>query len=439
MSPIPPSSVPEQPTLEPEPVPLVSLQETVVHEAPKVPVEQQTNQHENDKDKQCLEDLCATGPFVDKDDIETKKGGLLSGSYQWVLEHKSFQQFQKEEESQVLWVKGDTGKGKTMLLCGIIEELKADPSVSLSYFFFQATDGDKLNTATPALRGLIYHLASCNPQLIKHIREKYDAKGKAVFYDENAWHNLCDIMTAMLNDPSLKNAILVIDALDECGVGRQHLLDFISKPSPAKWIVSSHDLPDVEESLYDPEQKAKIHLELDQASVSAAVESYVDYRVERLAEEKNYDPKMKTAILEVMKENSQGTFLWVALVCQELSVESVRRRHSLTILSAYPTGLDPLYKYIMEQLYKTDDARLCKDILDRVLAAPHPIPFEQLRNDVHILTDLEREEVEEIISSCGSLLVLHRDAVSYVHQSARDYLLNKAPNEIPPLEDTDDY
>jgi hypothetical protein len=45
----------------------------------------------------------------------------------------------------VLWIKGDPGKGKTMLLCGIIDEMSAltrlrdkEATTLLSYFFCQA-------------------------------------------------------------------------------------------------------------------------------------------------------------------------------------------------------------------------------------------------------------------------------------------------------------
>jgi NACHT domain len=64
----------------------------------------------------------------------------------------------------VLWIKGDPGKGKTMLLCGIIDEMSAlarlrDQSANtlLSFFFCQATDS-RINNAAAVLRGLIYLL-----------------------------------------------------------------------------------------------------------------------------------------------------------------------------------------------------------------------------------------------------------------------------------------
>ncbi|KKF93514.1 Vegetative incompatibility protein HET-E-1 [Ceratocystis platani] len=113
-------------------------------------VSQPKAQHD-ENDKKCLSDLCITDPSTDKKEIESRKGGLLKDSYQWILSHKSFQQFLNDSESPILWIKGDPGKGKTMLLCGIIDELKRANQTSLSYFFCQATN-DRLNTATSVLR-----------------------------------------------------------------------------------------------------------------------------------------------------------------------------------------------------------------------------------------------------------------------------------------------
>ncbi|CZR68133.1 uncharacterized protein PAC_18032 [Phialocephala subalpina] len=51
------------------------------------------------------------------------KGGLLKDSYRWILDNTDFQRWRQDEQSRLLWIKGDPGKGKTMLLCGIIDEL----------------------------------------------------------------------------------------------------------------------------------------------------------------------------------------------------------------------------------------------------------------------------------------------------------------------------
>ena len=56
----------------------------------------------------------------------------------------------------------------------------------------------------------------------------------------------------MLEDPNLQSTYLIIDALDECEKDLPILLDFIVQNSAlprAKWIVSSRNIPNIEQKL----------------------------------------------------------------------------------------------------------------------------------------------------------------------------------------------
>ncbi|KAL2884643.1 Vegetative incompatibility protein HET-E-1 [Ceratocystis lukuohia] len=386
----------------------------------------------NEADKKCLSDLYMTDPVMDKKNIEDKKGGLLKDCYTWILKHAGYQEFKKDGESRILWIKGDPGKGKTMLLCGILDELEPDPSVVLSYFFCQATGDNQLNTATSVLRGLIYHLAQHNPQLTKHVRQKYDFKGREMFNNAGSFPELCEILRAMLDDPTLKHVILIVDALDECNLDRQRLLDFISIPTRAKWIVSSRNWPDIEESLKDAQQKVKIHLEINQKSVSAAVESYIQLKTDQLAEKKEYHEDMKMAVREHLRSNANGTFLWVALVCQELSNPQTKKWHTLEQLKTFPPGLGPLYGQMLQHIDQSKDAKLCKRILAMALVSYRSLALEELHALVKEAGFLNGEEIETVISLCGSFLAIHGTTIYFVHQSAKDYLLTEAHSKILP-------
>ncbi|RYP45618.1 hypothetical protein DL768_008055 [Monosporascus sp. mg162] len=77
--------------------------------------------------RRCLEDLLLTDPRDDRTRIEQTKGGLLRDSYKWILGHNGFRRWRDDRHSRLLWIRGDAGKGKTMLLCGIIDELQQSP------------------------------------------------------------------------------------------------------------------------------------------------------------------------------------------------------------------------------------------------------------------------------------------------------------------------
>lgn len=98
------------------------------------------------EDQQCMKDLRLTDPSADKKRIEQTKGGLLHDANSWILNNSDYQQWRNNEESRVLWIKGDPGRGKSMLLCGIIDELDQH---SASSGIAHIITGDNISIADP--------------------------------------------------------------------------------------------------------------------------------------------------------------------------------------------------------------------------------------------------------------------------------------------------
>ncbi|KAF1922910.1 HET-domain-containing protein [Didymella exigua CBS 183.55] len=377
--------------------------------------------------ERCIRDVRYTDPRDDKKRIEETKGGLLADSYRWVLNNTIFQQWHRDSHSQLLWVKGDPGKGKTMLLCGIIDELHRSlpRTASLAYFFCQATDS-RINSATAVLRGLLYMMVKQQPSLVSHIRKKHDDAGKALFEDANAWVALTEIFVDVQRDSGLSTTYLIIDALDECVTDLVKLLDFIARQSSSssrvKWIVSSRNWPDIEAQLEQAGQKVRLSLELNAKSVAAAVDIFIQQKVDRLSRKKQYKPEVRSAVLQHLMSNANGTFLWVALVCQDLQTTS--KWNVLKKLALFPPGLDSLYKRMMQQISESDSAEICQQILASTTVLHRPVALSELIALVEPLEDFagDLESVREIISLCGSFLTLREDTVYFVHQSAQEFL-----------------
>ncbi|GKU13428.1 unnamed protein product, partial [Fusarium langsethiae] len=270
------------------------------------------------------------------------------------------------------------------------------------------------------------------PSLILHIREKHDHAGKQLFEDGNAWEALSKILAAMLNDPISDGAILIVDALDECKTSRDQLLDFIIKPSRAKWIISSRNWLDIEEKLGHAKQKVRLQLELNQDSISKAVDTYIGYKVKKLAGLKNYDKETRDAVQRHLVGNADGTFLWVALVCKELADPNVRPWHTLKKLESFPPGLDSLYNQMMGHINDSEDADICMEILAILSTVYRHITLYELKALAKSRPYLNQDNLGEIVTSCGSFLTLRENTVYFVHQSAKDFLLKKASDKILP-------
>jgi hypothetical protein len=128
--------------------------------------------------------------------------------------------------------------------------------------------------------------------------------------------------------------------------------------------------------------------------------------------------------------NANGTFLWVALVCQELA--NTRGHHTQKKLAAFPPGLNALYRRMMDQISTSEDAELCKQILAVVSAVYRPLSLDELSSFVEIPCEVsgDNEAESDVIQLCGSFLTLRERTVFFVHQSAKDFLLGEALKDI---------
>lgn len=392
------------------------------------------------KAKQCLRDLRVTDPYADKVRIEETKGGLLADSYQWVLENRDFKQWRNDQQSHLLWIKGDPGKGKTMLLCGIIDELKRSTAEThlLAFFYCQATDS-RINNATAVLRGLLYLLINQQPSLISHIQKQHDLAGKTLFEDVNAWTALSDIFTNVLQDLSLKSTYLIIDALDECTVDSPKLLDFIVQKSlvcpRVKWLVSSRNDSNIERRLQLDESGIRLSLELkDNAEqVSRAVDAYIEYCLSELTEIQ-HNKHFRDEVREEMQRKANGTFLWVSLIIKEL--KEVMSFEILQVLDEVPMQLKDVYRRMIEQINRLQRQHptLCRQVLSTVITAYRPLHLQELYTLSGLPTQIQNvnELTAKIVKMCGSFLTIRDDNVYIIHQSARDFLSTEASSDIFP-------
>ncbi|KAH8435418.1 5'-methylthioadenosine/S-adenosylhomocysteine nucleosidase family protein [Aspergillus melleus] len=229
------------------------------------------------EDKACLRDLLVTNPEDERQRIEDTKGALLNDSFRWILDNAEFRNWHCNPQSQVLWIKGNPGTGKTMLIIGIIKELlrqkQPQSSRTIAYFLCQATD-PKLNNATGVLRGLIYMMIDQQPHLVSHLRKRYESEPK-LFENGDLFYSLSVIFENMVRDSKHTTIYLLIDALDECEVDLRRLIMLIRKPCPnsqvdVKWIVSSRNRDDIKQLINFDNGEVKLSLDLNARYLSDA-------------------------------------------------------------------------------------------------------------------------------------------------------------------------
>jgi hypothetical protein len=390
---------------------------------------------EVDKLSKCLQDLHLTNPRDDKKRIEDTKGGLLEGSYYWVLNNPNFLQWRSDPQSRLLWVIGDPGKGKTMLICGIINVLEKSKHDILSFFFCQGTDS-RINNATAVLRGLIYLLVNQQPSLVSHLRKKYDQAGRNVFEDANAWTTLSDIFMNMIHDPDLKMGYLIVDALDECVTNLPKLLDLIIRTSTlstrVKWLLSSRNVAHIQQKLRSVNAEARLSLELKQNAkqVSQAVDIYIDYKLSFIASLE--DDSIRDQVKSVLHQKASGTFLWVALMVQEL--ERPESWDPLQVVEEAPTGLYQLYNRMVDQIHRLTkrNSEICRLLISIAAVAYRPLYLAEIGSLCGLSgqTSVLEGNVRNLVAMCGSFLTVRDKQVYLIHQSAKDYLSDEMGGKV---------
>jgi hypothetical protein len=343
--------------------------------------------------------------------LHTRKNDLLEDSYRWILTHDTYEQFTKWEHntsedapyladaSLVLWLRGEPGKGKTMLLVGIIKELKAAletraDAPNAAFFFCQATHF-RLNTSISVLRGLLWMLIKQDERLVDHLDELRQY-GHDVFGHRTAFRVLRDILANIFQDPRFTPTYLVIDALDECRGDESSpgdLLEFINDSSRAypgviKWLVSGRNEPDIQDQL-EQHREASVSLEINDQSVGGAVNAFIDFKMEGLTKawynkHKGQGEATRRKIEEIkedmaidLKSKAEGTFLWVALVFKQIGSRSAQ--DALKQVRNQVSGLRSIYAGMMQRILADEDtSQKCRNVLLALVNAYRPLRCQNL-------------------------------------------------------------
>lgn len=398
----------------------------------------------DDKDKRCLRDLYVVDPQDDMEKIKKNKDTLLDEAYKWILNLEEYAAFTNWSTTgsalppcRLLWVKGPAGTGKTMLLMGIIRELSGQSATfapNVSYFFCQGTD-QTLNSATATLRSLVWLLLIQQPHLIPHLRSKHENAGSSLFEGTSAFIALSNAFKSMLKDPDLSPVYFIVDALDECEQDLTDLIQLISYSlaltDKVKWLVSSR--PSVE--LKTPDTAGSL-VELNAQKLEAPVNAYINHKLEAFIGKPGYTKQVLHDVSVEVVKRAENTFLWVWFVFKELGKTNkfgrvlLNGKDALAKIKDFPLGLSNLYGRIMDMI---DDGQVgypkyCKNVLAAATLALRPLTLSELA----VLVDLPPDMSQTIVEDCGSFLTTKEETVYLIHQSAKDFLLTQAAEEVFP-------
>jgi hypothetical protein len=115
----------------------------------------------------------------------------------------------------------------------------------------------------------------------------------------------------------------------------------------------------------------------------------------------------------------------VALACKRLESKDVEPWQILDILKGLPSGLKDLYRRMLQEVKNSSHATQCRDILAAATLAYRPMSLAELSSSSQPLSQHSHrlDALKRQVLRCKGFLVVSDDVVSFVHQSAKDFLL----------------
>lgn len=409
----------------------------------ETPDGQRQPQHSpSSRDTEFLRAWCLTDPRDDRQRILASKDPLLEGSCDWIFRDPAFTQWWSDDDSRILWIHGDPGKGKTMMMMALTEEiarrLRDKPGSGVVSFFFCQNAARELSNSTAIVRGLTFLLAAEQPTLRKHLAKKCAEAGERLFEGFNVLQSLWNTLLDIAQDEAVPRVYLLVDALDECDTDSiRAFLTLLTRGTSTglrkiKWVLSSRNETHISQRL---QRSQDTSLELNSKHVTAAVMSFIAYKVDQLACDKSYNPEVCEAVRAYLNTHADGTFLWVALVCKEMEEEDVYEWNVQSTMEQFPSGLEPLYGRMLQHLYagKKRDLILHRlALICNVTIARRPLHINEIGHLAGFPSAVinHSRAVSDLVSSCGSFLTMREGIVNFVHKSAKDYFTTGTGSSI---------
>ncbi|KAJ3536624.1 hypothetical protein NM208_g6643 [Fusarium decemcellulare] len=357
--------------------------------------------------KDCKNTLFVSKPSSVRAELISFKGDLVQGTCEWIRHNDTYRSWLQANDSQLLWISGGPGRGKTMLSIFLTHELETLASHSSALMLYVFCGDKSHSTEIAILRSLLYQILDKSPTMAKHATAVRERSGHTLTSRQELWR----IFVHMIRDPELGPILCLIDGLDECHPEStrwflQNLKTIFDKglpftkrpPQSFKLAVVSRDMPGL---------RCYLRLDLDsKASIALDVVRVIDAKIEEHEIFSEIDSNFIKEVKETLVRRSDGTFLWVGFAIRELLLAETRTemRHAL---EAMPQGLDAFYARILLQIkayWRRDIARLLRWVIHarRSLTAP----------ELADALTVEVQTIRDLVTMSGSLLTWDKEEIS---------------------------
>ncbi|KAG8530778.1 uncharacterized protein KY384_004135 [Bacidia gigantensis] len=375
------------------------------------------------------------------------------GTCEWVFDNQAYQRWDDEDDAvrRFLMIVAGPGWGKSVLAKHLVR-IQRDKHISTNYEFvlaFFCKNSEGRNSSSAIITSFLYTLLSQQRTFFRHITPLLVRQ--TVSDDTLSFRSLWTMLTAVLSDPRLRSVQFIIDALDECQPTSQVELlkafeQAITEDSPkifqSKILITSRPNP-VAVDYGTRLGLLQIGLENVEPDISLIIQSEVN----KLAVGRGYPEDIVALVRDKLGSEADGMFLWVNLVLEELNRDdhADTRKAIDQILAGLPRSLGEFYGRNLANIpvQSREDA---ERILRLLLAAPRSLTPQELSilftewpkscpSIAHLEPNLPLNISRYAKAACGSFIRATESAISFVHQSALEYLKAK----FSPSDSSDDF
>ncbi|CAO2651325.1 Nn.00g096220.m01.CDS01 [Neocucurbitaria sp. VM-36] len=368
-------------------------------------------------------------PGKPDDDLKDVEEVRIEGSCEWFAERNSFQEWVSSEmgdSGRIYWVSARPATGKSILSGYIINALMG-LNLDCSFYFFRHGDREK-STVSELLRSLMFQMALTCVDVRQKLLAMVD---RGIRFDKEdpktVWRKIVAPVISRLESCQTQHWIL--DALDECSDADVlfPMISSLDDSVPIKIVITSRKTPELVQRFSELNRNRHLPIviseEISFDDTRADIELYLHLNQSKLHVGNEAE---RALFLQRILEKSEGCFLWVRLVLDELAlawtVSQVEQ-----ILEEVPQDMDLLYTRALEIMSRKPNSAksIARAILMWTVCSVRPLTLPELQTALQIDLGDEIRELEAAIASlCAQLIhVDKKGRVLVVHLTARTFLV----------------
>lgn len=376
--------------------------------------------------------------------FDTHREARLEGTADWIFDHAAYNSWVVgERDSQLSWVCGPAGTGKTVLCARIIQRLReGSPQGPPVVYCFCSEYVQAATQLQDVIRSFVSQLARQSEQMRDRVWDYIhypDSDRDYVASQTDVWMVLRELLIGTTG------CTLVIDGLDKFDGSNRARSSFLRKMKAAvretstRIVISSRDEGDIRDELFHEAHVCKVSKDLVHADIRRLAKAMINDRLPRKPED------LKHELSEKISNKSDGMFLWIKQ--QDLQLRGSKTASQLRqAVEKMPEGLTDTYQRNWREITNRaqDDYERTVMMLRWIAFSFRPLTVVEITEALMVHPDasgLSQDEwpdeisedyiQEEIKGLCGSLVGINPSSdgnpqsstVHLAHGSIKEFLV----------------